>query len=79
MITVNTHEAKTAFSSLLKKVEQENETILVCRNGHPIATIQAAARKAAETLPPADPKLAAKLFYNPIEPLDEEDLPEDCR
>jgi antitoxin (DNA-binding transcriptional repressor) of toxin-antitoxin stability system len=79
MITVNTHEAKTGFSSLLKKVEEDNETIIVCRNGHPIAEIHAVSKATAIALPAVDKKLAVKLMYDPTEPLDAEDLPDDCR
>jgi prevent-host-death family protein len=39
MITVNTHEAKTRLSELLAKVESEHETIVICRNGSPVAEL----------------------------------------
>ena len=37
MISVNTHEAKTKLSELLTKIENENEIVVICRNGKPIA------------------------------------------
>ncbi len=76
MITVNTHEAKTRFSSLLVNVEKYGETILVCRNGHPIAEIHSVAKPKKKKLPKPSKGLAAILKYDPTEPLDEEDLPE---
>ena len=77
MITVNTHEAKTRFSSLLKKVEDENETVIVCRNGHPIAKIHAVPKPKTAALPEPESKLAAELQYDPTQPLESDELPED--
>jgi len=37
MITLNTHEAKTRLSELLAKIETEHESIIICRNGKPVA------------------------------------------
>ncbi|GJL53717.1 MAG: hypothetical protein NPIRA02_08490 [Nitrospirales bacterium] len=39
MISVNTHEAKTRLSELLLKVEQQHETVVICRNGDPVAEL----------------------------------------
>lgn len=39
MKTVNVHEAKTNFSSLLARVEDKNEAIVICRNGEPVADL----------------------------------------
>jgi prevent-host-death family protein len=39
MITVNTHEAKTRLSKLLATVESRHETIVICRNGTPVAEL----------------------------------------
>ena len=39
MKTVNIHEAKTKLSSLLSDVQNENEHIVICRSGKPIAEI----------------------------------------
>ena len=41
MIEVNTHEAKTRLSALLREVETKNERVTICRNGKPIATLSA--------------------------------------
>jgi antitoxin (DNA-binding transcriptional repressor) of toxin-antitoxin stability system len=79
MIAVNTHDAKTRFSALLVAVEKQGETVLVCRNGHPVAEIHAIVKSKVTRLPKPDAKLAAVLKYDPTEPLDTEDLPEDLR
>lgn len=39
MIAVNTHEAKTRLSELLLKVEKSHETVMICRNGTPVAEL----------------------------------------
>ncbi|HXU31292.1 MAG TPA: type II toxin-antitoxin system prevent-host-death family antitoxin, partial [Thermoanaerobaculia bacterium] len=40
MVTVNTHEAGSELSSLLARVEEQGETILICRNGKPVAELR---------------------------------------
>jgi antitoxin (DNA-binding transcriptional repressor) of toxin-antitoxin stability system len=79
MIAVNMHEAKTHFSKLIHCVETEEETVLVCRHGHPVAEIKAHKGKRPRKLPAPSLKLAAILKYDPTEPLEAEDLPEDLR
>ena len=79
MLTVNMYEAKTQFSSLLKKVENEHEKILVCRNGHPIAEILPLNKTNKKKLPPPDPKLRLNINYDPTAPLDYDELPEVCK
>ena len=39
MLTVNTYEAKTRLSELLQQVEQHHETVVICRNGTPVAKL----------------------------------------
>lgn len=39
MISVNTHEAKTRLSQLLMSVEKNHETVVICRNGTPVAEL----------------------------------------
>ena len=79
MITVNTHEAKTHFSTLISSVEKNNETILVCRNGHPIAEIHPLSKQKQHGLPEPNKKLAANINYDPTEQLDGEYMPEICK
>ena len=79
MLTVNMYEAKTQFSSLLKKVENEHEKILVCRNGHPIAEILPLKKNKQKELAPPNPKLRLNIKYDPTEPLDYDELPEVCK
>lgn len=39
MIVVNTYEAKSQLSKLLRCVDEENETVRICRNGKVVADI----------------------------------------
>jgi len=75
MMTVNVHEAKTHFSSLLAAIEKRQESVLVCRNGHPVAEIHATAKPDRKGLPPPNDELAPRLKYDPAEPLTEDEWP----
>ena len=82
MITVNMHEAKTRLSELVKAVETEGETVILCRNGQEVAEIRAVRRKPINRmliLP--DPSLQVKLApgYDPAEPLSDDEWPPECR
>lgn len=82
MITANMHEAKTRLSELVKAVEERGETVILQRNGKPVAEIRAIApRPVNRRLIKPDPALRVKLAagYDPAEPLSEEEWPEDCR
>ena len=77
MKTVNVHEAKTNFSSLLAKLEADSETIVICRNGEPVADLVPHQRVNRIK---AHPKLAKiKIGYDPIEPVSAEEWPEAAR
>lgn len=39
MKSVNVHSAKTNFSRLLAEIESGGESILICRNEHPVAEL----------------------------------------
>ncbi len=78
MISINTHEAKTRLSELLAKVETKRETVVICRNGKPIAELVPWER----TVDPLkqDPKLGRVAFHaDPALPLDREEWPEEVR
>jgi prevent-host-death family protein len=82
MITANMHEAKTRLSQLVKAVEERGETVILQRNGKPVARIVAAEEAPIRRdLIPPDPELRVVLApgYDPAEPLSEEEWPEECR
>ncbi|MGA1865116.1 MAG: type II toxin-antitoxin system Phd/YefM family antitoxin [bacterium] len=78
MISVNTHEAKTRLSELLAKVESQGETIIICRNGKPVAEV-IPWRKSPDPMR-QDPVLKKVVFHeDPSLPLDEDEWPDDLR
>jgi prevent-host-death family protein len=82
MIAVNMHEAKSRLSALVKAVEEDGETVILCRNGKEVAEIRPYVRpkNPGRDLTP-DPALRPILAagFDPAEPLTEEEWPEDCR
>lgn len=74
MISVNIYEAKTNLSSLIGRVEEGGERVLICRNGKPVAEL----RPVEKTVDPldTDPELAVVFHRDPALPLDPEDWPE---
>ncbi len=79
MLTVNTHEAKTKLSALLAAVEERGETILICRNGKPVAELHAPTCRSAVDPLRQHPELAGRILYDPTEAATSEDWPEDAR
>ena len=81
MITVNMHDAKTRLSELVKAVEERNEIVVLCRDGHEVAEIRRRVkRRPVRNLRP-DPRFRVELApdYQPSEPLTDEEWPEDLR
>ncbi|MCF7853706.1 MAG: type II toxin-antitoxin system Phd/YefM family antitoxin [Candidatus Pacebacteria bacterium] len=76
MLTVNTHEAKTKLSALLSTVDEQGETVIICRNGHPIAELRACRTSHRKTLPPVSKKLVPKIEYDATETAGEDEWPE---
>ncbi len=83
MISINMHEAKSRLSALVKAVEEDGETVILCRNGKQVAEI-------TRPRPPEekpirrlthDPALQATFApgYDPTEPASEEEWPEENR
>lgn len=77
MKTVNVHEAKTNFSSLLARVEENSEPIVICRNGEPVADLVPHKHiKRSKTHPSLS---RIKMIYDPVEPLAADEWPEASR
>ncbi len=75
------HEAKTRLSELVKAVEERNETVVLCRDGHAVAEIRRHVRKrAARSLTP-DPRFRVELApgYDPADPLTDDEWPDRSR
>jgi len=82
MITANMHEAKSRLSALVKAVEEEGETVILCRNGKEVAEIRRRPQHKPfrRNLTP-DPSLRVILApgYDPTEALTEDEWPSECR
>ncbi len=77
MKTVNVHEAKTNFSSLLTTVEGSGGSFVICRNGEPVADLVPHQRMSRIKKHPVLGKI--KISYNPVEPVSDEEWPEAAR
>ncbi len=79
MITVNTHDAKSRLSQLLAVVESGKDTVLICRNGRPVAELArpSGPKKLDRSRIPPDPGL--KILGDICVPLDDEAWPEEFR
>ena len=77
MKTVNVHEAKTNFSKLLAKLEADSETIVICRNGEPVADLVPHKRVNRVKTHPVLSKI--KIGYDPVEPLSADEWPAAAR
>jgi antitoxin (DNA-binding transcriptional repressor) of toxin-antitoxin stability system len=74
VIRVNTQEAKTRLSALLAAVER-GETVVICRNGAPIAELRRVLRVADPLA--QSPRLQGVVFHeDPSAPLRPEDWPD---
>lgn len=79
MIVVNTHEAKTRLSELLRLVEERHERVRVCRKGRPVAEIGPIPANGRDLLE-RDPRLRGIVFReDPTAPVSEEDWPSEDR
>ena len=81
MITVNMHDAKTRLSELVKAVEERNEIVVLCRDGHEVAEIRRRVKQRPVRNLTPDPRFRVELApdYQPSEPLTDEEWPEDLR
>jgi prevent-host-death family protein len=77
MKTVNVHEAKTNFSSLLARVEKSNERIVICRNGKPVADLVPHQRRSRIMPHPVLRK--AEILFDPTETLSDSEWPKASR
>jgi len=74
MKTVNVHEAKTNFSSLLSRVEKAGASIVICRNGEPVADL--VPHKFQNRIQPHPVLGKIKIKYNPVEEVSADEWPE---
>ena len=77
MKTVNVHEAKTNFSSLLARVEKDSASIVICRNGEPVADLVPHQR--ASRIKPHPVLSRMKINYDPVETASQAEWPKRFR
>jgi prevent-host-death family protein len=77
MKIVNIHEAKTKLSALLAEVEATGEKVRICRHGKPVADL--VPHRKRSRLEPHPVMRKIHLNYDPIEPLAEDEWPENSR
>jgi len=80
MTSVNVREAKTRLSGLLKLVEK-GECVLICRDGAPVAELRTPvpAKGGFDRLAPHPELSRIEIRYDPTEPLQRDEWPEECR
>jgi prevent-host-death family protein len=78
MLLFNIHDAKSNLSGLVADVETKHETVMLCRNGKPVAQIVPI--KALGSPLKHSAKLGKlKLSYDPTETLAADEWPMDAR
>jgi prevent-host-death family protein len=77
MKSVNVHEAKTNFSTLLARIEKDSQPIVICRNGKPVADL--VPHKRVDRTKPHPLLSRIKIHYDPAEPLTADEWPEAAR
>lgn len=82
MKTINIHEAKSKLSQLIASVEEGGDTIVICRNGKPVAQLDAF-RQSDDTFHQLTVREDLKPFFaanfDPAEPVSEQEWPEELR
>ena len=67
---INVHKAKTHLSQILMQVETGGESVILCRNGKPVAeVIPFKPRKRDPLKMHAELSKGMKINYNPVDPL----------
>lgn len=74
---MNVHEAKTHLSSLLLALERDGQTVVICRNGRPVADLVPHPRAHRTKTHPVLGNI--KIGYDPAEPLAGDEWPEAAR
>jgi antitoxin (DNA-binding transcriptional repressor) of toxin-antitoxin stability system len=77
MKTVDIHAAKIKLSRLLAKLEKDSESIVICRNGLPVADPVPHRRTNRIKVHPVLSKI--KIGYDPVERLSVDEWPEAAR
>jgi antitoxin (DNA-binding transcriptional repressor) of toxin-antitoxin stability system len=78
MSIVTDKEAKATLPKLLAQVEKSGESIVICRDGKPVADL-VPHRKMKRNLKPHPVLSKIKIMYDPTEPMSEQEWPKEYR
>jgi antitoxin (DNA-binding transcriptional repressor) of toxin-antitoxin stability system len=78
MSTVTDKEAKATLPKLLAQVEKSGESIVICRDGKPVADL-VPHRKGKRNMKPHPLMSKIKINYDPTEPSSEAEWPTEAR
>lgn len=74
MKTLNVHAAKTQLSAVLAEIEKSGESVLICRNGRPVADL--VPHCVVDRLSPHPVMRKIRIGYDPLEPMSAGEWPE---
>lgn len=75
---INTHQAKSDLSKLIKAVEEDNVIVKICRNGTPVVEL-VKVRSKKDPLSTNKKISKVKFFESPVAGAEESDWPEESR
>ena len=79
MTSVTIHEAAKTFPALLAAVEEKGETVVICRDGKPVAELKAPSLPKLDRLKTYPDLKPIAIRYDPTEPLSENEWPSEYR
>lgn len=74
-VMVSVHEAKSSLSSLLAEIARDGSSIVICNRGKPVADLTPHRQCRRTEIHPAMSRI--QINYDPVEPLQEDEWPED--
>lgn len=70
---LNIHEAKTKLSAVLTQIEKTGESVVICRNGKPVAELGPIKKRTGDRLKKHPRMCKIKINYEPTEILTEDE------
>ena len=74
-VMVSIHEAKTQLSRLLAEIKETGSSIVICNRGKPVADLTPHRQGSRKEVHPHMSRI--QLDYDPLEPLQDDEWPED--
>ncbi|GAB6095429.1 hypothetical protein JCM14469_16810 [Desulfatiferula olefinivorans] len=73
ILKLNIHEAKTNLSAILAQIEQTGSTVLICRNGTPVAELSPVKKGVGSRLGKHPVMSRIQINYDPTEDLSDDE------